>query len=226
MDIQKIWERTLVTSSQFILRKAKIELDVDSFRVLVEDVIEEYNKCRPYSCEFDLYVGAVTYKFTPENDKSDLGLKRVPDWISECVPIRTFLNGIASIGMNYNQSSTSELIIATQYPFVYKKGVLTVALVGNHKITAVYKHIIVEVTDPSTGKTTYDIPTITLADIWFFKLLKARFMQGIGRSRRSFSLSDIPITTDAEALVADGEALEEKTIEDMHLNKNLALVYG
>ena len=141
MTIQQIWERTLVTSSQFLLVKAKIEINVDSFKVLVEDCLEEYNKSRPHSAEFDLNTQTVTYTFTKENDKSGLG--RVPDWLSQCDPVRTYLNGIASVGLNYNQSSNSELIIATQYPFVYKKPVLTVPLVGNHHVIAVYKHSII-----------------------------------------------------------------------------------
>ena len=223
MNIQQIWERTLITSSQFLLVKSKIEINVDSFKVLVEDCLEEYNRCRPYSFQFDLNVQAVNWTFTPQNDKSGLG--RVPDWLAGVDPIRTYLNGIASVGLNYNQSSNSELIVVTQYPFVYKKPMLTIPLVGNHKITAVYKHNIVE-TALEDGKISYDLPTITLEDTWFFKLLRARFWQGIGRSRRAFSLSDIPITSDADALVSDGEALEEKTLEDLHANKNISLALG
>jgi hypothetical protein len=223
VEITKIWERTIVNASQFILRKDKIEIDPDSFRILVEDCIEEYNKARPYSKEYDIYTGSNTYVF---NSNLDPELNRVPDWLAECVPVRTYLNGIASVGLNYNQNSNQELVVATQYPYVYKKPTLTVPLVGNHKIVAVYKHIIEEKDSAQEGRKEYHLNTITLADTWFFKLLLARFMKGIGRSRRAFTLSEITITTDADALVADGEALEDKTIEDMNNNKKIYLGLG
>lgn len=221
MEIQKIWERTLFNSSQFLLSKGKIEINTDSFRVLVEDILEEYNKSRPYDEHFYINTQSVNFSMP-----AHLKLKRVPDWLAEVVPVRTYLNGIASIGLNYNQRSDSELIIATQYPYVYQKPILTVPLVGQHKVNAVWKHTIDEMTDEITGKTTYELQTITLEDTWFFKLLKARFMQGIGRSRRAFTISDITITTDADAMVSDGEALEEKTMEDLHFNKKISLGVG
>lgn len=205
------------------MKKDKIEIDVDSFRILVEDCIEEYNKARPYNKEYDINTGSNTYIF---NSGFDPELGRVPDWIAECVPVRTYLNGIASVGLNYNQNSNQELVVATQYPYVYKKPVLSVPLVGNHKITAVYKHIIEEVKNQQNEIIDYEIKTITLADTWFFKLLLARFMKGIGRSRRAFTLSEITITTDADALVSDGETLEDKTIEDMNNNKKIFLGLG
>lgn len=223
MTIQQIWDRTLINASQFILRKNKIELDVDSFKILVEDCLAEYNKARPYSKEYDINASSITYGFDSSFDPE---LGRVPDWIAECVPVRTYLTGLASIGLNYNRGVNQELVVATEYPYVYRKPKLTLPLVGNHKITAVYKHIIREDIDAQTGKIEYHLDTITLDDTWFFKILLARFMKGIGRSRRSFTLSDITITTDADALVSEGEALEEKTIEDLNHNKKIFLGLG
>ena len=60
MTIDEIFDRILLRSGQFILRKSKIEIDIDSFRILVEDALADYSGFVPHTEVYTLDLNNVT----------------------------------------------------------------------------------------------------------------------------------------------------------------------
>lgn len=222
MKVEEIWDRIRVRSGQFILNKSKIELDVDNFKTLVEDALAEYNRSRPYDKTYTVFIGTPRhFTFT---DTFDTDIKRIPEQLAEVTPITAFASNPYLYGnaiSNPNNSYT-ELIDPLQVPWDYKKPTLVVPLSGNYKVVAMYNHQLVQVTE-DTGNIFWEVTTISLEDVWFFKLLQGMFLQGIGRSRRAFTLSDMPILMDADQLYSEGQQIEEKALEEIHANKKIYL---
>lgn len=223
MKVEEIWDRIRVRSGQFILNKSKIELDVDNFRTLVEDALAEYNRARPYDKMYNVFINSPRqFTFT---DTFDADIKRVPDMLAEVTPIRAFnsnpyLYGTALSNPSHNHS---EVIEPLQVPWDYKKPTLTVPLSGDYKVVAMYNHQLVKVVDEASGIIYWEVTTISIEDVHFFKLLQGMFLQGIGRSRRAFTMSDMPILMDADQLYSEGQQIEEKALEDIHSNKKIYL---
>ena len=222
MKVEEIWDRIRVRSGQFILNKSKIELDVDNFRVLVEDALAEYNRARPFDKMYNININTPRqFTFT---DTFDLDIKRVPEVLAEVTPVRAFSSNPFMYGTalaNPNHSG-GELIEPLQVPWDYKKPVLTVPLSGAYKVVAIYNHQLVQVAE-TTGNIYWEVTTISIEDVHFFKLLQGMFLQGIGRSRRAFTLSDMPILMDADQLYSEGQQIEEKALEEIHANKKIYL---
>lgn len=72
----------------------------------------------------------------------------------------------------------------------------------------------------------YEILTITDDDIRFFKLLTARFMKGLASSRRAFTMTDIPLLTDATDLMSDAKAMEEEVKKELQENQKWWLAWA
>ena len=211
MTIDEIFNRILLRSGQFILRKARIELDVDSFRVLVEDALSDYSGFAPYTTEYTLDLNASRFFTFPLTYDPDL--ERAPDWLSEVTPINSF----GSLATVFQKSSIGSptLVEPVMAPWKFNKKtkVLTTPYSSFYKVIAVFEHEIRETV--TGGKTTFDVPTIDKKDQPFFDLLRGMFLVGIGRSRRAFTLNDLPILMDADTLVSEGEAIIEKANEAM-----------
>ena len=62
----------------------------------------------------------------------------------------------------------------------------------------------------------YDLPGITHRDHRFLKLMQGRFMQALGRSRKAFTLNDLPITSDAAEMVSSGKEIETEAITEIN----------
>jgi hypothetical protein len=220
--VDEIWERILIRSGQFILNRNKIELDPEKFVVLVEDALAEYNQSRPFDKTYNITIPTRNFTFTDSFDP-DLGI--IPSMLAEVTPTRAynanpFLYGTGFGSPLYNNS---ELIEPLQVPWDYTAPKLTVPMNGDFKIIAIYPHRVVK--DVSTlSDIHWKVSTISVNnDQHFFKLLQGLFLQGIGRSRRSFTLSDIPITMDADQLYSEGKEIEERALEDIHKNKKIYL---
>lgn len=226
MKITDIFDRILLRSGQFIIKRGNIDIDVDSFRILVEDALSDYSGAVPYSCDYDMNFNSTrSFKFP---DDFDSELNRSPDWISEVTPISSHgsIYSVLNQGLTAtSRTAYSELIEPIQAPWDYNKKtkVLTVPYSAYYKVTGVYNHeIISEIID---GVEVYSIPTISREDQPFFDLLRAMFLIGIGRSRRAFTLNDLPITMDADQLASEGEALLEKATEALQNDQKFYLAF-
>lgn len=229
MNITDIFDRILLRSGQYIIRKAKIDIDVDTFRILVEDALAVYSKAVPYECNYDLNFNNFRNMVFPLD--FDEELSRAPDWLSDVTPISSF--GSLHTVFGHRSKATgrtpfTEAVDPIEAPWIYesKTRKLTVPFSAYYRITACYKHRIREVINESTGDAVYDVPTITIDDQAFFKLLQGMFLLGIGRSRRAFTLSDLPIVMDADQLVSDGQELVTQATEDINNVQKFHLAYG
>jgi hypothetical protein len=216
VKVSEMFDRVLVRSGQYIIKPKYIELDVDRFRVLVEDACALYSKSRPFDRDYDInFRGNLQYTFT---DTFDLELKRVPNWISEVKPT----NLGRFYDSPYNSSSVSETI---ELPWVYEKPVLTVPYYSMFRVKAVYKHI-VESVPVENNTPEYEVKTITVEDDMFFKILQAYFLQGLGRSRRAFTHNDLPITMDADTLAGEAETMLNDIKEEIQNVQKFHLAIG
>lgn len=192
-----------------------MEIDVDSFRLLVEDAMSDYSKAVPFTKLYTIQIyNPRQFTFT---DVYDDEIKRIPDWLAEVSPV--FIQGYGLNGDMFGATrqpfNATQIVEPIETPWIYRKPTLTVPYSAKYDVTACFKHWIEKTTDPSTGEVTYEMPSITIEDQVFFKLLQAKFIQGIGRSRRAFTLNDLPILMDADQLISEGEALEEKAKEEL-----------
>ena len=67
----------------------------------------------------------------------------------------------------------------------------------------------------STPPPYYDLPDITIEDRRFLKLTQGRFMQALGRSRKSFILNDMPVISDAVDMVETGKEIEREALTEL-----------
>ena len=84
----------------------------------------------------------------------------------------------------------------------YRKPFLYTNVYGDVEVEALYNHRITN-------------DNIEVNDELFIDLVIAILLMSIGRSRRAFRLPDLPVETDAESLVSEGQELYELTIEKL-----------
>lgn len=228
MNIDDIFKRIIIRSGQFLLNTSNIELDPDRFRYLVEDALATYSKFSPYDLHFNLDVQGTRQIFLTDSliqgltGKSYLG---IPDWVSDAHPVRIYGINPFYFFKNMDPMSNPDLIDKQQVPWEYRKPIVYVSIVGEFDIHGVWKHKVIETTN-NQNKITYSVPTITVDDTNFFVLLQGMFLQGIGRSRRAFTMNDLPIVMDAAELASEGESLMEKAMEDLENHQKFYLAFG
>lgn len=232
LTIDQIFNKILIRSGHFIIKKKNIELDVDSFRELVEDALDIYSDSVPYSKAYRKDLTGARQITLDENFDTDIGRK--PDWLSEVHPIRstgTVYGYYPSTvygwgyGSHYQSDSLSDPV---QAPWSFDKdsGELVVPYSGFYKIRAVWRHTIEERFDDN-GDPEFFVSTLGNRDQAFIKLCQAMFMIGVGRSRRAFTLNDLPIIMDAADIVSEGRELYKEVIdEELPKYQKLHLAYG
>jgi hypothetical protein len=207
----------MLDSGQFLLADDRMEVDFVRFKTLVDRVIGVYNGYSPVDFhEFIKIVGGRQYKFTKSNTKYG----QVPKKISDLIPIRIL--GAVPYGFQLNQSLNFQYMEKGMMPYDYRlsidgnEGILTVPFNADFDCHAIYNHELVK-----TGKDpqSWDVKTLGDNDDEFIDLLVAKFLIAVGRSRRAFTLNDLPITTDAAELVSEGKELEDKAMQDLIDNK-------
>lgn len=230
LTIDEIFNKILIRSGHFIIKKNNVELDVDRFRVLVQDALDVYSDFSPYHQEYTLNLqGARQQDLSTLNP--DFGRK--PDFLSEVHPIRAagtvygnYPHTVHGHGYGSHYQS-EELSDPIQAPWKYNKetGVLSAPYNTYYKVVAVWRHQIDET--EIDGVPTYVVRTVSGQDHPFIKLCMAMFMMGLGRSRKAFTLNDLPILIDSSEIVAEGRELYKEVIDEELKNKQkFYLAYG
>lgn len=144
----------------------------------------------------------------------------IPEWISACVPIQTArlsALGLASLVTEqgpYDDSSRLDPPRNFIWEYVSPRlstsedGTMDVVTVHNYTYTVTMDSANVEVLD-------VDISGITESDDKFIDLVTAVFLISIGRSKRAFTINDLPLTTDASELISEGGVLKEATMDSL-----------
>jgi hypothetical protein len=218
VKITDMFDRVVLKSGQFVLKRRNIDIDIDAFRLLVEDTLAIYSRAVPFDKTYRIPIGAAIRQFTFD-EFFDPEVARVPDWLSEVTPVRPIGPSVSTFGVVAGISEAHNvnpnLIDPTQAPWNYTKPVLTVPFSSHYTVIAVYNHWIEDIKEENDNKPVYAVPKITFADSVFFDILTAKFIQGVGRSRRAFTLNDMPIIMDADAMINEGETMFEKAMEDI-----------
>lgn len=228
ITLDEIFRRVLVDSGQFLVPSEVIEMDRDKFLVLVRSKVRIYNKNHPHEKRFnlDMQDRALTFEASDMSDEDcpNHGTRDVlgnpvgiPDSIVDVVPVR--ISGISPFFLReFSENKSPFLNNPTEFPWEYRKPTLYVPIQGNMDVHAIYNHKIEENTSLSKDhKDYYFIDTLDeIHHDVFFDLVTGGFLKGLGRSRRAFTVQELPITTDAETLVEEGKEMEERAREQLY----------
>jgi len=208
MNHDEMFDRVLIECGQFRINKNSVELNIDAFVTLIRSSLGTYNRQRPATKRYNLYSPTRRYIFT-ENTTSEEGIQiGIPEEIVDAIPL-TF----AGVPYYYFTDRHTWELDKKTYPFVYDNPSIWLPMVGNYDIKSMHDHVVRE--EVIEGEKIYHVDTIGHKEDVFFKLLAGKFLMGLARSRRAFILNDVPITTDADTLYSEGQAMEEKAEEDL-----------
>ena len=223
MNLSDIFKHILLRSGQFIMTQTKVELDEDRFVLLAEEALAIFGKYSPIDKHLFIEVKYPrTYTFT-EGNTFGMG---IPTAISSVTPIRMLgMNTMALREVLRRPGLESNLDVRSEVPYEYREPNLTLPYSGEFDILAIYRHKVVK-SEGADGKICYSIPTISLRDDAFMKLLRGMFLEGLGRSRRAFTLTDLPIVMDADSIASEGREMIVEATEQMQKEAKFYLAFG
>lgn len=211
MTLKELFDRALTNSGQFQYAQDRIELNVDAFKTLVMTCLGQYNSYVPWTANlFRSIQASRQWTFTIDNSPEVKGA--IPKNIVSVTPVR--IAGVVPYYFRDLGGPTSTVQAKEEYPFVYRKPTITVPVSADYDLLCTFDHELKKVA-PEDNSDQYEITTITDNDPVFIDLVTAKFLIGLGRSRRAFTMSDIPLLTDASDLVSEGKDMLAQAEEDM-----------
>ena len=210
MTLREIFEHVLINSGCAILGEKNVELKINDFSRIVEQCVSYMNKYDPDDRRIHIHVSKrFVYKFTGEEEGS---LNRIPAWISDVIPTQ-LINTAYLPRWQPVLGRFMQHMIPDQFVWNYQAPDLYLDRDGRFEVHACYHHpslpISGQVCDDKEGVVDIDYPTIHLGRDPFLLMVQGKFMQGVGRYRRAFTLTDLPISMDASTLVDEGTRFEE-----------------
>jgi len=199
ITLDELWQYLLEETGQSLFEGLpEITYDQEKFKRFVQSVLSVYSKYCPVERSFNITVTGLRYDFTNHEHG-------VPEWLSK-VMLVSYPWGV--ITGERRSLFDFKLTIPPLRPWIYRKPVLYVSVNGVYDVIALYNH---EIQEDDSGN--YYIETINHDDDLFLKLLTGRFLQRIGRARRAFTLNELPITSDAAEIIAEGKEMETEVLE-------------
>ena len=186
MTLQELFNLVLIRAGQFLLG-SDVELNVDRFKTLAEFCLEAYSKYKPRREPTQITITNYQYRFTDN----------IPIYISDVNP--TF-SVVSNPFLTELEMSKQPITIDWEY----RPPILYTTFNGNAEVEAWYKWKL------QYDGTNYIVP---IDDELFVDLVTSEFLMGLARSRRAFTLQEIPISTDAEILASEGKDLKEDTLK-------------
>lgn len=202
VTLQDLIDVILLESGQFIADLDATLLDKKKLEIMIARELGLYSRYLPHTrtLEGRLYNGKT---FTQEGDGF------VPKAV---VSIRTDKFNFIGYSITPIPASVHSYYWRYDKPvlyFRYPDGVYT------------YTYMVDHVYDKVTAR----IETINIEDR-LINLLVGRFLMTVGKSRRAFTVSEIPIETDASEMISEGKEIYDETLEFIKLNSsfNLAIL--
>lgn len=197
MTLKEMFDRVLIQSGQLLLTPEELEVQPGAFLTLVKATLPILNDYMPWDRRETIPIGGTHHQFTVE----------IPEWLCEVTPIQI-------LGMPWQIYMESFDFEYTKKSFVWRYlkpdlylqagGIFDVHKVFYHQLTKVYG-----------TQDEWEIVTITDDFHEFFEMLTGKFMQLLGRIRRSFTLDDFPVKVDAAQMITEGKAMEEDGFTDL-----------
>jgi len=218
MKLSEIEEYLLVSAGQHLVGASLQDLEFSHAQVwlLVQRSLKEYEKYVPV--EVTTTIGSVNdHTFTT----------RIPLYVTGVIPtLLPHFSGqapVASAPYNiafeyvkptlfFSLAIIGNITIDAAYRYTYK----LLDEVGNYTTDTGLKYDSAGVTTTTVGTMVdVDIPEIDFSSTSFLDLVEGRFLISLARSRRAFTIADMPITTDADVLVTEGQTLLDETLNDL-----------
>jgi hypothetical protein len=218
MLLKEIFLKVLVESGQFLFGVEKIEMKADPFLLLVKDSLSTYDDFEPKDNRFNITVSNTSYTF---NESVPGNYWEVPKFIIEIIPL--VISGLPwyfQNWMTWQGKGFGDEFNPLSSIWKYKRPILYTEYSGQFTVWAAYNRAVMSVPDPDVAHaTTWDFPDITNHDNRFFKHLTGKFMQALGLERDAFTLTEMPLRTNADKLISKGEAMEEDALKKMQAQK-------
>lgn len=193
--VTELLEETLLESGQFILGDLDaMALDFKKFWIMTRRVLDLYQKHMPKTKLQQVTVTGTAYTF--QEDSPD----GIPEWVSQ-VKASPYIPGVYVAYDPLSTMISQARGMVASHSWEYLKPTLNIAFSGNLDVTCHYKYPI-EMEEGDTKVLTEVIIKDMERDDTFSKLVLAKFLETIGRSRRSFILTDVNVTIDADAAIA------------------------
>lgn len=220
MKLDELKSFVLVESGQYLAPFEATLLSDTEFLRLVSTELAIYNNHKQYKVYKTISVdesGIYEFKSTRPD------LKDLPVYITD---VRA-KSGFSGNRYNYvrNGGGTSRvdrykegLAFRQEDNFFYNKPVLYLPDSGTYEVCCAYDRWIDSATVGTV--TDADIVNITADDYKFIKLVTAKFMISLGRSRRAFTIEGIPVSFDASEMVSSGEQIYSEVKDSIQETSN------
>ncbi len=227
INLRDTFDRVLTESGQYLFTLDNIEVRTHNFVHLIRSTLHDVNKYQPHEAKlFANILGSREHTFTnltKDNNGNEVG---IPSYIPDIFPVRTS-GTVPFLLRSQNRIPGTFLEEKLPLPFQYNAPILTVSVSAEYNIDAVFRHTLeVESDADEEDPRKWLMRNMTVQDGDFFNLLTARFMKAVGRSRRAFTIEDLPITVDAAELVSDGKEKEAEAIESLQNNASINIGMG
>lgn len=236
MKLTDLIKRLFIRGGQYLLGELDdIGMSLDDAWELLKPEIDNYARYVPYERRYNVNMSTQSFHFLADGDYG------MPAFLTSVLPITRPMSTSAGmfrslLGRNYmdpiNRIAQPQLFRweydlieavldddGTELEPAY--GLLVLSETVNVAIRAAFNYNYVETrsdaadTDaigPLKEVEIQKLPTDTI----LYDILTGRLLQSIGRMRRSFTHSEMVITTDAEKLVSEGETMYEKGLEKLY----------
>lgn len=232
MTLDDLIDYVMTESGQFIVGELETtQIDRHRFHLIVKRALAVYGRYKPESQRLNVSI----------NNSADLsqGVDRTPDWISRVVPLGTggtdSLTGKTAAAFIYGSTMGNGLSDPTydrppmrSMPWEYNAPILSVYGPDDmYDVTAHYEPALTDIVRDDQNKVTdARLNGVGYRDEHFLDLLVGYFLIALGRSRRAFTLNDLPVTMDGDQMVSEGNEKVQTAREALQEQSSWALALG
>jgi hypothetical protein len=214
LKLTDLVELVMLETGEFIVETLQnVNLDLPKFWLMTKRILLTYEQYKPLTFAQNIHLTSPKFQFSEDMEHG------IPDWISEVVPVNvTNMMDIfyySSLHRLYQQGMTETLEFPRPFIFKYDRPNLHVTERGIMEVTGQYAHEYEEIHEAEQGLVEVGLKTLTLRDRLFIDLVSSRFLMSVGRSRRAFTLNELPIAMDADMLVSEGQDRWDRAMEEL-----------
>ncbi len=228
VKIKDLANELMAINGQFILGSFdELGWNMESFWSAMKTEVFNYSKFVPLQKKFNISTsGGPVYDFT--YDVRNAGFEdlqnpgKPPIYLSSVVPVTTLtlLTSLGGLIAPYYKPNR-ELVDPRTFVYEYRNPKLYLSENGTFDVVANYDYVIKEERSDNilTDVEIEDIEKHPCYPI-LVRLLSGRFLISLGRARRAFTYVDMPITTDSDKLVEEGQREYDAALQALYTNQD------